>query len=172
VSKESEVAGNLMTPDKKVLVLLKAFRKKGLDAVQMVALAGMHTIDKAPYKAFDDRLHGKQVDPTLPVQFAADLEKKCPVANILTTVVSLDLVSTTKFDTQYFRNILNRLGLLTSDQSMLEDLRMVGQVQANTNASTFSSNFVLAMVALSKVGVLTGNHGEIRRQCRLCRIMN
>jgi hypothetical protein len=28
-----EVAGNLMTPDKRMPVLLKAFRKKGLDPV-------------------------------------------------------------------------------------------------------------------------------------------
>jgi peroxidase len=160
VSKESEVAGNLMTPDKRVPVLLKAFQKKGLDAAQMVALAGAHTIGKASCFKFDDRLHGKQVDPT-------ELEKQCPVAGIVKTTVSLDLVSPTRFDTQYFKNILNKLGLLTSDQSMLEDSRTAGQVQANTDASTFSSNFASAMVALSKVSVLTGNQGEIRRQCRI-----
>ena len=46
VSLSSEVPENLMTPDKKVPVLLQAFQKKGLNAAQMVALAG--TFDHCP----------------------------------------------------------------------------------------------------------------------------
>jgi peroxidase len=167
VSRESEVAANLMTADKKVPVLLEAFRKKGLNAAQMVALAGAHTIGEAPCVTFDDRLHGEKVDPTLPAHLAADLKKKCPVAGILSTRVDLDLVSAKKFDTQYFKNIINKLGLLTSDQSMLEDSRTKGEVHANTDASKFISKFESAMVAMSKVEVLTGKQGEIRRQCRM-----
>lgn len=40
VSISSEVPENLMTPDKKVPVLLQAFQKKGLNAAQMVTLQG------------------------------------------------------------------------------------------------------------------------------------
>ncbi|KAG0619246.1 hypothetical protein M758_4G125600 [Ceratodon purpureus] len=166
VSKESEVAANLMTSDKKVPVLLEAFQKKGLSASQMVALAGAHTIGQAACINFDDRLHGKSVDPTLPAHFAADLKKKCPIAGITSTSVNLDLVSPKKFDSQYFKNIINKLGLLTSDQSMLEDSRTSGHVDVNTDLSKFNSNFASAMVAMSKIDVLTGNQGEIRRQCR------
>lgn len=165
VSKASEVAANLMTPNNTVPVLLKAFNRKGLNAAQMVALAGAHTIGKAPCLTFDNRIHGDEVDPTLPASFASDLKKKCPIAG-LATKVSLDLVSPTKFDAQYFKNIVNRLGLLTSDQSMWVDSRTKGEVRANTDGNTFNENFGKAMVALSKVDVLTGNSGEIRRQCR------
>lgn len=166
VSRASEVAANLLTPNNTVPALLQAFQKKGLSAAQMVALAGAHTIGQAPCLTFDDRLHGAKVDPTLPAHFASDLKKKCPMAGINSTRVNLDLVSPTKFDSQYFKNIVNKLGLLTSDQSMWVDSRTKAQVRANANSNTFNSNFGKAMVALSKVDVLTGTSGEIRRQCR------
>jgi peroxidase len=165
VSRSSEVAANLMTPNNTVPVLLKAFQKKGLSAAQMVALAGAHTIGVAPCLTFDDRLHGEKVDPTLPSSFAKSLLKKCPMSGITNVNVNLDLVSPKKFDTQYFKNIVNKLGLLTSDQSMWVDSRTKGSVRANTDMSTFNSNFAKAMVAMSKIDVLTGSSGEIRRVC-------
>ena len=165
VSRASEVAANLMTANNTVPVLLKAFQKKGLNAAQMVALAGAHTIGVAPCITFDDRINEGKVDPTLPASFASELKKKCPMAGITTVQVSLDKVSPTKFDTQYFKNIVNKLGLLTSDQSMWADSRTKGQVSANTDSATFTANFAKAMVALSKIDVLTGTSGEIRRVC-------
>jgi len=148
-----------------VPALLKAFQKKGLNAAQMVALAGAHTIGKAPCLTFDNRIQGAEIDPTMQAHFARDLKKKCPMAGIGSTRVDLDLVSPTKFDSQYFKNIVNKLGLLTSDQSMWVDSRTKGQVRANTDRKTFNANFAKAMVAMSKVDVLTGKSGEIRRQC-------
>ncbi|KAG0583920.1 hypothetical protein KC19_3G171900 [Ceratodon purpureus] len=165
VSLESEVAANLMRPNNTVPVLLKAFQKKGLTASQMVTLAGAHTIGKAPCVQFDNRLY-PNVDPSLPSKFASELKSKCPMAGITSTLVELDRDSSTKFDAQYFKNVVNKMGLLTSDQSMLEDSRTAGQVRENTDKSTFNDNFGKAMVALSKIGVLTGQSGEIRRQCR------
>jgi len=165
VSRSSEVAANLLMPNNTVPALLKAFQKKGLSAAQMVALAGAHTIGKAPCLTFDNRIQGAQVDPTLQAQFAKDLKKKCPMAGINSTEVPLDLVSPTKFDSQYFKNIVSKRGLLTSDQSMWVDSRTKGSVSANTDSATFNANFAAAMVALSQVDVLTGSAGEIRRVC-------
>lgn len=165
VSRSSEVAANLMTPNNTVPVLLKAFQTKGLSAAQMVALAGAHTIGEASCLSFDDRIHEEKVDPTLPSSFASSLLKKCPVSGITSVDVSLDSVSPKKFDTQYFKNIVNKLGLLTSDQSMWVDSRTKGSVRANTDRATFNSNFAKAMVAMSKIDVLTGSSGEIRRVC-------
>jgi peroxidase len=166
VSRSSEVAANLLTPNNTVPALLKIFQKKGLNAAQMVALAGAHTLGKAPCLTFDNRIQGAEIDPTMQAHFAQDLKEKCPMAGLNSTRVDLDLVSPTKFDSQYFKNLANKLGLLTSDQSMWVDSRTKGQVRANTDRKTFHANFAKAMVALSKVDVLTGKSGEIRRQCR------
>jgi len=165
VSRSSEVAANLLTPNNTVPALLKVFQKKGLSAAQMVALAGAHTLGKAPCLTFDNRIQGAKVDPTMQAHFAQDLKKKCPMAGISSTEVALDLVSPTKFDSQYFKNIVNKMGLLTSDQSMWVDSRTKGAVRANTDSATFNANFAQAMVALSQVDVLTGSAGEIRRVC-------
>jgi peroxidase len=133
-----------------------------------VSLPGAHTIGKAPCVAFDDRLwtydSPSKVDPTLPAWFAKSLKKECPGPGLVTRV-DLEVVTPTKFDTQYYKNLQNSLGLLTSDQSMWEDSRTKGQVESNIDSHTFTSNFARAMIALSKIEVLTGNSGEIRRQC-------
>lgn len=130
---------------------------------------GAHTIGKAPCFAFDDRLwtydSPSKVDPTLPASFAAALKKECPAAN-LKKRVDLEVTTPTKWDTQYFKNIRNSLGLLTSDQSMWEDSRTKGQVVVNIDSEKFTSNFARAMIQLSQIDVLTGSSGEIRRRCQ------
>lgn len=151
---------NLPTPFMKVPELLEVFRKKGLNAEQLVVLSGAHTIGKAPCATFDDRLQVTPVDPTLQPQFAASLKKQCPQAQ-LATLVSLDS-SSGRFDTQYFRDIVRGRGLLTSDQSLIADGRTKGVVYSNLDAEFFG-NFGRAMVAMSEIEVLTGSAGEIRR---------
>jgi peroxidase len=64
---------------------------------------------------------------------------------------------------QHFKSIVNKLRLLTSDQSMLEASRTKGQVRASTDTRKFNSNFAKAMVASGEVDVFRGQHGEIRR---------
>ena len=153
-------AVNLPTPVMDASALLKLFRRKGLNAAQLVILSGAHTIGKAPCLTFDNRLHASPVDPTLPASFAASLKKQCPTAQLTTRVV-LDSTAR-KFDPQYFKDIIRGRGLLTSDQTLLSDSRTEGQVYANSGAA-FYRNFGDAMVAMSRVGVLTGGSGEIRR---------
>ena len=131
-------------------------------------LPGAHTIGKAPCLSFDNRLwtynSPSKVDPTLPAAFVSTLKKECPGQNLVTKV-NLDVVTPTKFDTQYYKNIQNSYGLLTSDQSMWQDSRTKGQVQQNINSNTFRTNFINSMIALSQIEVLTGNSGQIRQLC-------
>ncbi|XP_024397827.1 peroxidase 5 [Physcomitrium patens] len=170
VSNSTEVPKNILAPDKKVSDLLQAFQKKGFNAAQMVTLTGAHTIGRASWFAFDVRIHNfsgdqSKVDPSLPPLFASILKKKCPSAN-LTKWVNLEVITPRRFDTQYYKNLIHKIGLLTSDMSMVADSHTQEQVYMNTNWQKFSSNFADAMVDLSKLDVLTVQSGEIRLKCR------
>jgi peroxidase len=160
VSRSDEV--DLPTSTMTASELLDRFQKKGLNADQLVVLSGAHTIGQAPCVRIDNRVHVSPVDPTLAPDFAASLQKQCPVPNDATTRVDLDSTAS-RFDTQYFKDILQGRGLLTSDQTLIADGRTKGAVYSNSKGAAFYKNFGKAMVAMSKIEVLTGTSGEIRR---------
>jgi len=159
--KDEATQVNLPTPTMKVPELLELFQRKGLNAQQLVVLSGAHTIGKAPCATFDNRINNSSVDATLAPSFAASLKKQCPTAGLTTVRVDMDSTSR-RFDTRYFKDIIRGRGLLTSDQSLLEDPRTKHDVHSNQGAE-FYRNFGKAMVAMSEMEVLTGRSGEIRR---------
>ncbi|KAG0617772.1 hypothetical protein M758_4G013900 [Ceratodon purpureus] len=152
---------NLPTPNMTVPDLLEVFARKGLSANDLVVLSGAHTIGHAPCLTFDNRLQTSPVDPTLAPSFAAQLKKQCPAPNNGATQVDLDSTAMT-FDPQYYKDIARGRGLLTSDQSLLADGRTKRAVYSN-RGTEFYTNFGKAMVTMSKIEVLTGSAGEIRR---------
>lgn len=160
--KEEATLTNLPAPNMTVPQLIDMFRKKGLSASEMVVLSGAHTIGKAPCVTFDDRVHATPVDPTLAPSFAASLKRQCPNPGSSSTAVDMDSTSR-RFDSQYYKDIIRGRGLLTSDQGLLYDSRTNRDVHANKGAA-FYRNFANAMVAMSRIEVLTGRSGEIRRQ--------
>lgn len=70
-------------------------------------------------------------------------------------------------DVGYYKNILANRGLFTSDQTLLTNTETASQVNQNARHSNmWASKFADAMVKMGQIGVLTGNAGEIRTNCR------
>lgn len=79
----------------------------------------------------------------------------------------LDLQSPTTFDNNYFKNLVNRRGLLHSDQQLYNGGQTDSIVRTyDNNPSSFASDFVEAMIKMGDIRPLTGSSGEIRRNCR------
>lgn len=81
----------------------------------------------------------------------------------------LDFVSPTKFDNNYFKNLLSGYGLLNSD----EELFAKGQATTMETVKAYAENeelflekFALSMVKMGNISPLTGTMGEIRVNCR------
>jgi peroxidase len=169
VSLIAEPLQQLPNPNQTVPELLPVFEAKGMNAAQMVALSGSHTIGIAHCQFIINRIwtfnSSTGADPRIPEDFLASLRKQCP-SQTSTGPLDLDQVSGGKFDKQYFKNIIQQRGLLTSDQSMLDDSRTQGEVYKNNDKAFFDHAFADAMIAMSKIGVLTGNVGQIRTNCR------
>ncbi|RWW36201.1 hypothetical protein BHE74_00058794 [Ensete ventricosum] len=163
-----DVLSFLPAPTSNVTDLLDAFGKLDLDADDLVALSGGHTIGIGHCTSFENRLFPSQ-DSTLDQTFADDLYLTCPVANT-TNTTALDVRSPDTFDNNYYVDLLNRQGLFTSDQDLYTDSRTQPKVKRfAAKQSLFFKQFVFSITKLGQLSVLTGNQGEIRSNCSAIR---
>ncbi|XP_010671316.2 peroxidase 5-like [Beta vulgaris subsp. vulgaris] len=173
VSSSSEATRNLPPPFADVDLLTKIFGSKGLTQEEMVILSGAHTIGRSHCTSFSNRLYSFSTtaaqDPSINSAYAAQLQRQCPAGNAgANIVVPMDPISPTISDTAYYRNILNNRGLFTSDQALLSDSTTASLVTLYArNPGLWGRKFATAMGSMGQIGVLTGDEGEIRSNCRV-----
>ncbi|CAI0401714.1 unnamed protein product [Linum tenue] len=139
--------------------LVNLFGTKGLSARDMVALSGSHTIGQA--RIYNN---GSNID----ANFATTRRRQCPSAagDGNDNLAPLDLVTPNSFDNNYFRNLVQRRGLLQSDQVLFSGGSTDGIVnEYSRNGRVFSSDFAAAMVRMGSIEPLTGSQGQVRRVC-------
>ncbi|KAF9667249.1 hypothetical protein SADUNF_Sadunf15G0002800 [Salix dunnii] len=164
---------DLPPPTLNVDQLTQSFAKKGLSQEEMVTLSGAHTIGRSHCSSFSNRLYNfsgaNSQDPSLDATYAASLKQKCPQGSTdPNLVVPMDPSTPTISDVSYYRNILANRGLFTSDQTLLSNTATASQVNSNSRSPLdWKRKFAAAMVKMGRIGVLTGNTGEIRANCRV-----
>ncbi|KAI3930271.1 hypothetical protein MKW92_033848 [Papaver armeniacum] len=153
--------------------LTQSFDRKGLTQEEMVTLSGVHSIGRSHCTSFRDRLYNfsssvKQ-DPSLDAAYAEQLKLSCPEANNdPNLVVPMNTRSPNVAGVGYFVDVLNHRGLFTSDQALLTNQATAAQVTRNArNPFLWINKLKAAMVKMGKIGVLTGDDGEIRLNCRI-----
>ncbi|KAL8172386.1 hypothetical protein V2J09_024190 [Rumex salicifolius] len=155
---------NLPRPTSNTSVLITAFDALGLDATDLVALSGGHTIGIAHCGAFANRLYPTQ-DPTLDDSLASDLEAVCPTSTTNATVFN-DIRTPNKFDNKYYVGLVKRQGLFTSDEDLyMDSTTKATVVEFAENESRFFEKFVASMIKMGQLSVLTGEKGEVRKIC-------
>lgn len=106
--------------------------------------------------------------------FRRILRSICPESGKDHTLAPLDHMTPAKFDNHYFLNILQGKGLLGSDTVLVtedheaEILKMVWAFASDQEL--FFESFAKSMVKMGNINVLTGDQGEIRRNCRFVNI--
>lgn len=72
------------------------------------------------------------------------------------------------FDNNYFKNLLQKKGLLQSDQVLFSGGSTDSIVdEYSRSPSAFNSDFASAMVKMGDIDPKTGSQGEIRRLCNV-----
>ncbi|MED6185879.1 Peroxidase 55 [Stylosanthes scabra] len=170
VSKASDVNSNLPKAGFNLNQLNTMFSKHNLTQTDMIALSGAHTIGFSHCNQFSNRLYSfpssSHVDPTMNPSYAQQLTSQCPQSVNPSVVVALDPQTSFTFDNLYYKNLVNGQGMLSSDQVLFTDSRSQSTVvDFANNPNDFTAAFVTAMRKLGRVGVKTGNQGEIRRDC-------
>jgi peroxidase len=168
VSLSSEALQNLPPPSFNLSQLAARFAAKGLGVDDLVVLSGAHTVGRSHCSSFlrDGRLNASTSDMN-PV-LAASLRQQCPANAATDNTVVQDVVTPDALDNQYYKNVLARNVLFTSDAALLKS----GQTAASVLLSAFvpglwEQKFKAAMVKMASIGVKTGANGEIRTNCRV-----
>ncbi|ONI19952.1 hypothetical protein PRUPE_3G307200 [Prunus persica] len=168
VSQASQVVGNLPEPNFNLDQLNTMFAKHNLSQTDVVALSGAHTVGFSHCGRFSDRLYNfssnSPVDPSLDPGYAKQLMGACPIN--ADQVINLDPETPDTFDNAYYRNLVAGKGLLSSDQVLFSDSASRPTViDFANNPGNFNGAFITAMRKLGRVGVKTGDQGQIRTDC-------
>lgn len=127
---------------------------------------GSHTIGQARCTSFRARIYN---ETNLDTSFAQTRQRNCPRASGVgdNNLAPLDLQTPTNFENNYFKNLVNRRGLLHSDQQLFNGGSTDSIVRTYSNdPNTFNSDFTAAMIRMGDITPLTGSNGEIRKNCR------
>ncbi|GAY67282.1 hypothetical protein CUMW_255330 [Citrus unshiu] len=146
--------------------LISTFATKGLNARDLVALSGAHTIGQAQCAFFRDRIYNNQSN--IDAGFASTRRRQCPANGGDSNLSPLDLVTPNSFDNNYFKNLIQKKGLLASDQVLFSGGSTDSIVdEYSKNPSKFKSDFAAAMIKMADISPLTGTAGQIRRVCNI-----
>ncbi|KAL6008749.1 hypothetical protein ACLOJK_021975 [Asimina triloba] len=171
VSSRDEAGQNLPSPSLDAQQLKNRFEAKGLSLDEMVTLSGAHSIGVSHCSSFTTRLYNSsQPSPSIDVKFFARLKSKCPatagVGDNEDPTVPLDKHSPNRLDNHYYVNLKQKKGVLASDQSLFDSALTSGMVRRNAkNHREWAAKFATAMVRMGSINVMTGNQGEIRKNC-------
>ncbi|PSS26836.1 Lignin-forming anionic peroxidase [Actinidia chinensis var. chinensis] len=144
--------------------LISKFANKGLTARDMVTLSGAHTIGQAQCFTFSDRIYNNGSD--IDAGFASTRKRACPASGN-SNLAPLDLVTPNSFDNNYFKNLIQKKGLLASDQVLFSGGSTDSIVsEYSTKPSSFSSDFASAMIKMGDIiDSQTSQNGVIRKIC-------
>ncbi|KAJ6820330.1 peroxidase 4-like [Iris pallida] len=163
---QSAANNNIPAPTSSLGNLISMFSAKGLSTKDMVALSGSHTIGQARCTTFRAHVYN---ETNIDSSFAKSRQSNCPRTSRQgdNNLAPLDLQTPTAFDNSYFKNLVNKKGLLHSDQELFNSGSTNSQVTTySTSAGTFSSDFAAAMIKMGDISPLTGSSGEVRKNCR------
>ncbi|KAJ4834523.1 hypothetical protein Tsubulata_017870 [Turnera subulata] len=141
--------------------ITRKFSDVGLDTTDLVALS-----------AFQTRLYNfnnGNPDPTLDTTYLNQLRQTCPQSGGGSTTTSLDPATPNGFDNNYFTNLQNNRGLLSSDQVLFSTSGAPTVAIVNRFASSqsdFFDSFGQSMINMGNISPLTGSNGEIRADCK------
>lgn len=96
------------------------------------------------------------------------LKPVCPqgMGSDNSTFLDQELSSSNKVDNSFFDQIMKQRGILPIDQALARDPQTMGFVQRLAqNPNEFATKLASTMVKLQALDVLTGNQGEIRKDC-------
>ncbi|KAK1368831.1 Peroxidase [Heracleum sosnowskyi] len=161
----SAANAQIPAPTSSLSTLLSMFSSKGLNARDMTALSGGHTIGQAQCTNFRGHIYN---DTNINAAFRTTRQANCPASGGNTNLAPLDIQSPNQFGNNYYQNLVNQRGLLHSDQELFNGGSTDAQVRSYSNSNAaFLSDFTAAMIKMGNISPLTGTNGEIRRNCRL-----
>ena len=124
-----------------------------------------HTIGQSRCTLFRARIYNES---NIDSSFARTRQNSCPlpVGSGDNNLAPLDLKTPNSFDNNYYKNLINKKGLLHSDQILFNGGSTDSLVKKYSNdPNSFEADFAAAMIKMGDIDPLTGSSGEIRKIC-------
>ncbi|PUZ60531.1 hypothetical protein GQ55_4G138200 [Panicum hallii var. hallii] len=159
---------DLPSPTANLTELIAKFAEFGLDATDLVALSGAHTIGSARCHHYKERVYGydgqggANIDPS----FAELRRQTCQAGD--DARAPFDEQTPMRFDNAYYRDLVARRGLLTSDQELYGCGSPLDHLveRYSEDGEVFARDFAKAMVKMGKIPPPPGMPVEVRLTCR------
>ncbi|CAL5042596.1 unnamed protein product [Urochloa decumbens] len=159
----------LPSPKENLTVLIDLFAEHGLDARDMAALSGAHTVGTARCRHYKDRVYGSEggadiIDPA----FAVERRRTCQAGGD-DAMAPFDEQTPMRFDNAYYKDLVARRGLLTSDQELYGrggPLDQLVEMYSN-DGEAFARDFAKAMVKMGRIPPPLGMPVEVRLSCHM-----
>ncbi|KAK9121159.1 hypothetical protein Syun_018776 [Stephania yunnanensis] len=171
------VPGNVDLPPSRITVSqsIQVFANKGLTVTDMVMLlGGGHSVGFTHCPFIMDRLYNfnntNKPDPNMSPFLLTTLRSRCPPTGARDNQeVDLDQNPFSAFvvDPSSYQQAMMRRAILWVDQELAMHPETRGLVASMARGSGFPAQFGGAMTNLGRVGVLTGNQGQVRNRCNL-----
>ncbi|XP_062200879.1 peroxidase E5-like [Phragmites australis] len=135
-----------------------------------------HTFGRAQCQFVTGRLYNfsgtNRPDPTLNSGYRAFLSQRCPRNGDESALNDLDPTTPNIFDKNYYTNLEENRGILSSDQELKSSPQAQGATapivdQFASSQDAFFANFAQSMINMGNIQPLTDpSKGEIRKNCR------
>ncbi|KGN58950.1 peroxidase 21 [Cucumis sativus] len=149
--------------------VLSRFNSIGIDTEATVALLGSHSVGRVHCVNLVERLY-PTVDPTIDPEYAKYLKMRCPTPTPDPNGVLYsrnDRETTMILDNMYYSNVLKHKGLLIVDQELVSNPLTLPYVKKFAADNLyFHAQFSRGIRLLSENNPLTGDQGEVRKDCR------
>lgn len=160
-----DASTNLPSGSSSLSELILNYKAHGFDIQDLVVLSGAHTIGLARCTNYLTRIY---TDTDIDPEYRAFLQKDCNLT-LTSNMAPLDNVTSTMFDTNFYKNLLQQKGLLHSDQQLYqyvgcETNELVEYYSKNPEA--FIRDFNASMVKMGNMKPPAEAVGEIRLDCR------
>nr|GMD06026.1 lignin-forming anionic peroxidase-like [Ipomoea batatas] len=100
--------------------------------------------------------------------FASTRRRQCPTDTGNGNLAPLDLVTPNSFDNNYYKNLLQKKGLLQSDQVLFSGGATDSIVSEYARSPrAFQADFASAMIKMSEIQPLTGSAPMVGPECRM-----
>ena len=129
-------------------------------------ILGGHTIGQARCTTFRARIYN---ETNIDSSFARMRQSRCPRTSGSgdNNLAPIDFATPRFFDNHYFKNLIQKKGLIHSDQQLFNGGSTDSIVRTySTNPASFFADFSAAMIRMGDISPLTGSRGEIRENCR------
>jgi peroxidase len=149
--------------------LIQMFRDLGLDAQDLTALSGAHTVGMSNCEHYRERVYGTSdtkynIDPS----FAETRRQMCPLQGPTGDAgkAPFDMETPRKFDNAYYRDLIAHQGLLNSDQALYSGSGLDSLVvRYGSDNDAFGRDFAKAMVKMGNIPPPMGMPTEVRLHC-------